>query len=151
MGADVQITDNSEEVRVELEKAAARALEIAGGMAESYAKGLAPDKWGVELRNSIAHSVNGDTMNVGSNMEVAAYAELGTGKHYQPPPEYMENHVPKGTKVDAAGIDHWIYFDQLEGAFKIGAPQEASPYLRPAIEDHRDEYEAVFEQELRGE
>ena len=147
--AEVEITDNSADFLRALEAASLRALEICGQKAESYAKGLAPPKWGSELRNSITHEIIEDVLHVGSNMEIAAYAELGTGKEYQPGPEWLENNVPKGTKVPA-GIDHWIYFDALEGVFKIGAPQVASPYLRPAIENHLDEYQHVMENELKN-
>ena len=144
----VSLADNSGAVRAALEAAVARALEEVGGQWETYAKGLAPPKWGAELRNSIDHQADGREVLVGSNLEIAAYAELGTGRHYEPPPQWLENNVPKGTHVDAAGLDHWIYFDPLENRFKIGAPQTASPYLRPAFEEHLQEYETIIREAL---
>lgn len=125
--ATVDITDNSAEVRAALEQAKARALEIIGGKIESYAKGLVPVDTGA-LRNSITHAVDGDTVLAGSAISYAPYVELGTGKEYSPPPEWIENNAPRG-----AGI---------KGGVK------PRPYLRPAVEEHMDEYKSVFETEL---
>lgn len=127
--SSVDITDNSPEVRAALEQAKARALEIIGGKIESYAKGLVPVDTGA-LRNSITHAVDGDTVLAGSAILYAPYVELGTGKEYSPPPEWIENNAPRG-----AGI---------KGGVK------ARPYLRPAVENHLDEYKNVIETELRN-
>lgn len=128
--ATVDITDNSAEVRAALEQAKARALEIIGGKIESYAKGLVPVDTGA-LRNSLTHAVDGDTVIAGSNLPYSAYVELGTGKDYSPPPEWMENNAPRG-----AGI--------------IKASQHPRPYLRPAVENHTDEYKGIIENELKN-
>ena len=73
-----------------MRQAVNRALEIIGGMAETYAKGLTPVDTGA-LRNSITHKVEmGEEQSkviVGTNVEYAPYVELGTGKLYEPPPE----------------------------------------------------------------
>ena len=128
--SDVQITDNSAEVKAALEQAKARALEIIGGKIESYAKGLVPVDTGA-LRNSITHAVDGDTVIAGSAILYAPYVELGTGKEYSPPPEWMENNAPRG-----AGI--------------ISRSVKPRPYLRPAVENHIDEYKNVIETELKN-
>ena len=128
--ATVDITDNSAEVRAALEQAKARALEIIGGKIESYAKGLVPVDTGA-LRNSITHAVDGDTVIAGSAISYAPYVELGTGKDYSPPPEWMENNAPRG-----AGI--------------ISRSVKPRPYLRPAVENHLDEYKNVIETELKN-
>lgn len=128
--ATVDITDNSAEVRAALEQATARALEIIGGKIESYAKGLVPVDTGA-LRNSITHAVDGDTVIAGSAILYAPYVELGTGKEYSPPPEWMENNAPRG-----AGI--------------ISRSVKPRPYLRPAVENHLDEYKNVIETELKN-
>lgn len=126
----VDITDNSAEVKAALERAKARALEIIGGKIESYAKGLVPVDTGA-LRNSITHAVDGDTVIAGSAILYAPYVELGTGKDYSPPPEWMENNAPRG-----AGI--------------ISRSVKPRPYLRPAVENHLDEYKNVIETELKN-
>lgn len=57
--------------------AKARALEIIGGKAESYAKKLCPVDTG-RLRNSITHQQYDDSTEViGSNVEYAPHIELG--------------------------------------------------------------------------
>ena len=128
--ATVDITDNSAEVRAALEQAKARALEIIGGKIESYAKALVPVDTGA-LRNSITHAVDGDTVLAGSAILYAPYVELGTGKEYSPPPEWMENNAPRG-----AGI--------------ISRSVKPRPYLRPAVENHLDEYKNIIENELKN-
>lgn len=142
---------NRREAEEALKRAKLRALEIVGGMWESNAAALIqhPKALAPELRNSLAHQVKGDTVEVGSNMQVAPYIELGTGPNYQPPPEWLQNNAPGGK--GQAGLKQWIYYDELEHVFKIGTPQVARPFLRPAFEEHRDEYEAVMEAELKKE
>lgn len=127
--ATVEITDNAAEVLSELEQAKARALEIIGGKIESYAKGLVPVDTGT-LRNSITHQVDGDTVIVGSAVHYASYVELGTGKAYSPPPEWMENNAERGH-----GLGNYN--------------RNPKPYLRPAVENHIDEYKSVMENELK--
>ena len=59
-----------------------RALEIIGGMAESYAKQLCPVDTG-RLRNSITHKQEGPkTVAIGTNVYYAPFVELG---HSQQP------------------------------------------------------------------
>lgn len=84
--ADIEVTINSnvDEVLRELDKRIPVALEAVGITAEAYAKKLTPVKTGT-LRNSITHTVVGDTVYIGTNVEYAPYIELGTvhytGKH----------------------------------------------------------------------
>ena len=139
--SSVDITDNRAEFKEALERATARALEIIGGKIETYAKGLCPVDTGA-LRNSITHAVEDDTVLAGSAISYAPYIELGTGKEYQPPPEWMENNAERGR-----GLDRWFYKD-AEGNWHVGYPQKPRPYLRPAIENHLDEYNNVIQNEL---
>lgn len=129
MADDFNITDNSDAVRHALELAKQRALEIIGTKAAAYAADLAPVDTG-NLKNSLTHRVDGDTVLVGTNVQYAPYVELGTGPHYTPPPEWMENNAERG--------------QGLHGGFVT-----ARPYLRPAIVNHKDEYEYIFENELK--
>lgn len=71
------------------------ALEIIGGMAESYAKAACPVDTG-RLRNSITHEqYSEDTEVIGTNVEYAPYVELGTSKMSAKPflRPAAENHV----------------------------------------------------------
>lgn len=139
---NVKFTDNSEHFLRALSSAEERTLEIIGMKAEGYAKKLCPvgteESTGVKgyrggtLRNSITHRVvNGDTLEIGSNVEYAPYVELGTGPHFVPPPEWERFETEKGKGVGRAYV-------------------HPRPYIRPAVEDHRDEYQRIAERELKG-
>lgn len=77
----VQFTDNSAQALSELARAKARTLETIGDKAEEYAKKICPvgtvESTGIKgyrggtLRDSITHTVDGDTVAVGSNVEYA--------------------------------------------------------------------------------
>lgn len=111
-----------------------RAAEIIGGMAESYAKQEitrvvydTPESPNYvrtgHLRNSITYKVRDEgssvVVTVGSAMEYAPYVELGTGRNY----EKSGGH----------------------GTFEGMKPR---PYLRPAIENHKEQYKAVLKAEM---
>ena len=82
--SDITLTSNLGAFLYGMGEAKLRALEIIGGKAESYAKGLVPVDTG-RLRNSITHTTEGATEVIGSNVSYAPFVELGTGPHYQPP------------------------------------------------------------------
>lgn len=138
----VQFTDNSEHALNELERVKSRILSAIGLKAERYAKKLCPvgtaestgkkGYRGGTLRNSINFRVNvtTDTLEVGSNVEYAPYVELGTGPHFVPPPEWERFEAEKGKGVGKAYV-------------------KPRPFIRPAIEDHRDEYQKIAERELK--
>lgn len=90
----VRIDDHSDEVKAEIEAALLKGLEECGITAETYAKLKSPVDTG-RLKNSISHTVDGDTAYIGTNVEYAAYQELGTSK--MPAHPYLrpavENHV----------------------------------------------------------
>lgn len=154
---DVQITDNSPEVLAALEQAKARALEIIGGKIESYAKALVAPRGPngnpmrteitAQLRQSITHQVDDDTVAVGSNLDMAAYVELGTGNKYEPSAEWIETTVKKGPN---RGLAKWFFYDEEQGRVRIGLPMSPTPFLRPAVEKHVDEYKNVIENELKN-
>lgn len=74
----VTFTSHAASVLTAEEKAKSQALEMIGGLAESYAKKLCPVDTG-NLRNSITHQrYDESTEVVGSNVEYAPYVELGT-------------------------------------------------------------------------
>ena len=137
----VQITDNSAEALAELTRAKARALETIGLKAEGYAKRLCPvgtvESTGIKgyrggtLRNSITHAVNGDVLSVGSNVEYAPYVELGTGPHFEPPPDWETFSSKRGSGVGRGYV-------------------KPRRYLQPAIEEHAGEYKTIAENELKG-
>ena len=137
----VQFTDNSAEALAGLKRAKARALEIIGLKAEGYAKRLCPvgtvestgkkGYRGGTLRNSITHAVDGDVLSVGSNVEYAPYVELGTGPHFEPPPDWETFTSKRGSGVGRGYV-------------------KPRRYLQPAIEEHAGEYKTIAENELKG-
>lgn len=155
MMADAQITDNTSEVLSAAERAVSRALEIIGGKAESYAKGLVAPKGPkgnpmnsditAQIRNSLTHKVDGDKVAVGSNLDFAAYVELGTGNKYEPSADWIETNVKKGPN---SGLAKWFFYDEEQGRVRVGLPMAPTPFLRPAVENHIDEYKRVIEGEL---
>lgn len=79
MAVTFDVKDNSDEVLAALKAQKAAALEAIGQQAEGYAKLLAPVDTG-RLRNSISHTADDDAAYIGTNVEYAAYQELGTSR-----------------------------------------------------------------------
>lgn len=129
----VEFHSNLGEVLKGSEEAIARAAEIIGGMAESYAKQLCPVDTG-NLRNSITHTTenNNRTVVIGSSVKYAPFVELGTGK-------FAENGDGRQTP--------WSYQDS-NGNWHTTSGMPPRPYLRPAIENHKDEYKHVLQTEM---
>lgn len=133
--------DNTQEVLDAMEKAIFRALTIIGLKLEKYAKALCPvgtsESTGIKgyrggtLRNSITYEVQEDTVAVGTNVEYAPYVELGTGPYFKAPPDWEQFTAPQGGGI-GKGYVH------------------PRPYLRPAVEDHMNEFEDVFKKELEN-
>lgn len=126
-----EFIDNSAECKKALNDTIVRALEKCGLVAEAYAKQLCPVDTG-NLRNSINHAVDPQepAAYIGSNVEYAAYVELGTG---------AENY-PGGRPTP------WAYKDG-NGNWHTTRGNPAKPYLVPAVADHKDKYEQIFQQE----
>lgn len=121
--ADVKFTSNRAAVIDAVDIAKWRALEIMGGKAESYAKQRCPTKTS-NLKNSITHKLHDEnTEIIGTNVTYAPAVELG---HHQTPGRY----VPAiGKRLKRS----WV-------------PGKA--FIRPAVEDHIQEYKKVAENEL---
>ena len=76
---DVKITDNSEQALKALESQIEVALTAIGLAAETHAKEYCPVDTG-RLRNSISNTHDEDSAYIGTNVEYAAYVELGTSR-----------------------------------------------------------------------
>ena len=75
----VDYKDNSQQILSAMEKGIKNGLEAIGLTAETYAKKETPVCTG-RLRNSISHTVDGEAVYIGSNVEYAPYVELGTSR-----------------------------------------------------------------------
>lgn len=80
----LKITDNSNIFKNALPQAVEAALEAIGLQAEGYAKVLCPVDTG-RLRNSISHDTRENTAYIGTNVEYAAYVEIGTSRTAERP------------------------------------------------------------------
>lgn len=139
--SDINFTSNLPRFLDALGPARERALEIIGGKVESYAKELCPvgteESTGIKgyrggtLRNSITHQVNDERVTIGSAVHYAPYVELGTGKDYSPPPEWITNNAERGAGISSRSV-------------------KPRPYLRPAVEEHVTEYENIIKNELHN-
>ena len=138
--AGIEISENNIPKALEaLEEATELALTAVGIKAEKYAKARCPvgtvestgkkGYRGGTLRNSITFIVEGDDLSVGSNVEYAPYVELGTGPYFQTPPEWEEFGTGRGSGAGSVYV-------------------KPRPFLRPAIEDHLDEYNRIIKDEL---
>lgn len=128
----VDLTDNSPEVLEAMRQQAQVALEMCGLLAEGYAKLNITEQKAVDtgnLRNSITHKVDPDELAcyVGTNVEYAPYIEFGTGEFSQ----------TGGRQTP------WVYKGS-DGNFYMTTGMQPRPYLRPAINDHMDEYKQVI-------
>lgn len=131
----VTIKDNSGEIRRLINQAVIRGLERCGMECEGYAKDLCPVDTG-NLRNSITHEVDTSepAVHIGSNNEYSAYVELGTGI-------YAEGGGGRPTP--------WVYKDD-KGNWHHTHGQQAQPYLRPALEDHKQTYKNIIEDAMKN-
>lgn len=118
----VKYTSHASGILAEMAAAKARALEIIGGTAEGHAKDKCPVKSG-RLQNSITHQrVGEDTEAIGTDVDYAPYVELG---HNQQPGRY----VPAiGKRLVASHV-------------------AAKPFIKPALDNHQDEYVEIVKGE----
>ena len=158
--SDVRIVSNVEAVKKASAEQVRTALEMIGQTAEGYAKRLCPVDTGL-LRNSITHALAGEhaaiseyeddegeqkgeykgtadgkktetSVYIGTNVEYAAYVELGTGKYY-----------PGGRDTP------WAYQD-AKGVWHRTEGHREQPYLRPAINDHISEYKRILDSVIKN-
>ena len=129
----VEVTSHRIEVIQAKDEAVAKALETIGRVAERYAKELCPTDTS-RLKNSISHETDDDTVYVGTNVEYAPYVEFGTGK-------FAEGGGGRPTP--------WSYQDD-KGNWHTTNGMKPQPYLKPAIENHLDEYKQYLKDELQG-
>lgn len=117
--------DNTDAIKKATNEAIYNALEIIGNKAADYAAGLAPVDTS-NLKNSMTSEVSQEekAVYIGTNVEYAPFVEFG-------------HHQEVGRYVPAIG-------KRLVREFV-----PAQPFLKPAIENHMDEYKHILESELK--
>ena len=114
-------------------------LWVWGALAQGYAQEKCPVDTS-NLVNSIDYDVivKDMEMQVGTNVEYAPYVEFGTGIY------------ATGEGGSAAKKIPWVYKDD-EGKWHRTSGMKAQPFLRPAIENHIDEYKDILKEYLSRE
>lgn len=117
--------DNTDAIKKATAEAIYNALDIIGAKAADYAAGLAPVQT-ANLKNSLTHQVvqEEQAVYVGTAVEYAPYVEFG-------------HHQEVGRYVPA--IERRLVRDFVPG----------KPFLKPAIENHLDEFKSILENELK--
>ena len=115
----VKVTSHAAEVLEALRQRKLVALEACGLAGETFAKQKVPVDTG-NLKNSITHTVDGDTAYIGTNVEYAVYVEMGTGRQAM----YGGNQTLSGMR--------------------------ARPYLKPALTDNIEIYGKIIEKYLKN-
>lgn len=113
-----------------------RALEAVGIQAEGDVKDEITDLGAVDtgrLRSSIAHQVDGDSVEVGTNVDYAVYVHEGTGKYA------IGGGTPK---------ERWVYRDPLTGEFRMGFPQKPRRFIKNAMERFAKDYIEIIKEYL---
>lgn len=113
-----------------------RALEAVGIQAEGDVKDEITDLDAVDtgrLRGSIAHQVDGDSVEVGTNVDYAVYVHEGTGKYA------IGGGTPK---------ERWVYRDPLTGEFRMGFPQKPRRFIKNAMERFAKDYIEIIKEYL---
>ena len=110
------------------------ALGKACALVERSAKQKAP-KGNGELRRSITSKVEGTTGIVFTTLEYAPYVEYGTGL-------FAEN----GGRKDVP----WNYQDD-EGEWHSTSGQHPHPFMRPALDENREQIKRILSEEGLGQ
>ena len=129
--------NNSDSIKDAKDETIHKILEMWGLYAENEAKENITEEGRVNtgaLRNSITHQVEmgEESVYIGSNLEYAIYNEVGTGVFY-----------PGGRQTPWAFQDkdgNWIWTHGMKGIH----------FLKNAIENNTDTYNAMAEQELKA-
>lgn len=141
-----ELLNHTDEVLQLFDQAVNVSLERCGLQAESYAVDLVPvgtpESTGIEgyaggtLKQSITHKVDTaeKAVYIGTNIDYGIYVELGTGI-------YAEGGGGRPTP--------WVWQD-MNGKWHHTRGQEPQPFLRPAINNHKQTYRNIIEDELKN-
>lgn len=132
-----KLYDNAANVLKATAEQKLRALEAVGIQAEGDVKDEITDFDAVDtgrLRGSIAHQVDGDSVEIGTNVDYAVYVHEGTGKYA------IGGGTPK---------ERWVYRDSLTGEFRMGFPQKPRRFIKNAMERFAKDYIEIIKEYLK--
>lgn len=147
----INISNNSDKFKEASEEALKKIAEEVGLKAAEYAQMLAPVDTGL-LRNSIGYALSGETPSLGA---------AGGGKQkrtYKADNPDKDGVIQKGTysghvpSAKANGLAVYVGSAVEYAPFvECGTRKsKAQPFLRPAVENHADEYRTIAESVLKG-
>ncbi len=131
MAIEYSLASHLPEIQKATEEQIAAALEAVGQAAETFVAAKAPTNkktHGSQLKQSITHTVIGNTVYIGTNESYAVYVEFGTGK-------YAEDGKGRPTP--------WVYQDD-RGDWHRTSGSRAQPFMRPGINDHIEDFKRVI-------
>lgn len=137
MKINFKVKSNTDLIKNEIEKKKTAVLEAVGLQAETNAKINITNAGRVDtgrLRNSITHTVSGDNVYIGTNVEYGIWHEVGTGI-------YADD--GQGRKSP------WAYQDS-KGVWHYTKGVKPSHFLKNAVSEHMDEYKQIAENILKG-
>ena len=132
-----KLYDNAADVLKATAEQKLRALEAVGIQAEGDVKDEITDLDAVDtgrLRGSIANQVDGDSVEIGTNVDYAVYVHEGTGKYA------IGGGTPK---------ERWVYRDPLTGEFRMGFPQKPRRFIKNAMERFAKDYIEIIKEYLK--
>lgn len=134
-----EVVDNSDAVKAEMMAKLKRAMRIIGLKAESYAKDLAPVDTGL-LRNSITYAIGGEAP---STQQYTDRKDKQNGQYEGKAPDDNETEITLylGSNV------HYAPYNELGHHTVSGSYVPPHPFLRPAMQDHIEEYLQVLNNE----
>lgn len=136
--SDLQIISHKTDVERAVEKALHKAARMIGGSAAGHAAEACPVDTGL-LRNSITFALGGEAPAITDyqSNEKDASGEAQTGHYEGEAPEDDDGEI---TVYVGSNVIYAPY--QELGTAKM----DARPFLRPAMEDFKREYEQIIEQ-----
>ena len=133
------VEDNTALIKQATKQAVMVALEAVGLQAEGYAKRLCPVDTGL-LRNSITHAVGGASFS-------HAYKADRPTKSGSMKGGYSSGTVGESDDMTAYIGTNVEYASYVEyGTSRRPTPH---PFLKPAVENHTNEYKKIFEEYLK--
>lgn len=144
--ANIKITDNSKEIRQAMSESADKILEAIGQQAAKHAREYLNKSGAVDtalLRNSVTFAVSGESANISTykaDRIRKGETKVRKGEYKGSAPNDNENRkaVYIGTNVE--------YANAIENGTSGMNPR---PYIKPAVQDHKDEYKEIALQYMK--
>lgn len=138
-GFEIKV-DNRKKFTEAVEKALDLALEECGSECEKYAKQLVPVDTGL-LRNSITYALHGKPP------AIESYSADRADKNGNRRSGSYRGSVPDGEQCVYVGsnVEYTAYVEK--GSSHHPTPK---PFLQPALDNHNDKYEKIFQKHLNS-